>query len=68
MIVAKKKEIIKKAEVIETAPAFTKQQFLMSTKYRQYRDYLTAALDDNNTYTKEQVNEMINNFYKKGGK
>lgn len=65
---AKKKEIIEKADVIETASAFTKEQFLKSDSYRQYRDYLNAVLNDRQTYTKEQVNNMINKYYGKVGK
>ena len=68
MKMAKKKEIIEKADVIETAPAFTKEQFLNSNSYRQYRDYLSAALNDKKTYSKEQVDNMINKFYRKVGK
>lgn len=62
----KKKEIIEeKADVKETAPAFTKEQFINSKTYSQYKDYLSAALDDTKTYTKEQVNEMISKYYRK---
>ena len=56
----------KKLDTIETA--FTKEQFLNSKSYRQHQDFLNAALDDKKTYTKEQVNDIINKFYKKGGK
>lgn len=65
---AKKKEFIEKAEVQETASVFTKQQFLKSDSYKQYKDYLNAVLNDKQTYTKEQVNNMINKFYGKVGK
>lgn len=65
---AKKKEIIEKAEVKETAPVFTKEQFLLSTKYRQYKDLLTAVLDGNKAYSKEEVNNIINNYYGKVGR
>lgn len=64
---AKKKEIIEKADVQETTSVFTKEQFLKSNSYRQYQDFLNAALDDTKTYSKEQVNDIINKFYKKGG-
>ena len=65
---AKKKEIIEKAEVKETAPVFTKEQFLLSTKYRQYKDLLTAVLDGDKAYSKEEVNNIINNYYGKVGR
>lgn len=66
---AKRKENIERADVIETASAFfTKEQFLNSDSYRQYRDFLNAVLNDRQTYTKEQVNNMINKYYGKVGK
>ena len=65
---AKKKEIIEKADVKETAPVFAKEQFLNSNSYRQYKDYLSAALNDKKTYSKEQVDNMINKFFRKVGK
>ena len=68
MKMAKKKEFTEKIDVQETASVFTKEQFLKSDSYRQYRDYLSAALNDRQTYTKEQVNNMINQFYGKVGK
>lgn len=58
----------KKSEIVtETVEIFTKEQFLKSNTYIQYRDLLTAVLDNKKTYTKEQVNNIINKFYKKGG-
>ena len=56
----------KKAETTEAK--FTKEQFLKSNTYRQHRDLLSAALNDNKTYTKEQVNNIINKFIGKVGK
>ena len=55
----------KTEKVIETK--FTKEQFLNSLTYNQHRDLLSAVLDDKKTYSKEQVNDIINKF-KKGGK
>lgn len=51
----------------ETA-LFTKEQFLKSKTYRQHRDLLSAVLNDKKTYSKEQVNKIIKNFYGKEGK
>ena len=65
---SKKKEIIEKTDVKETASVFSKEQFLLSTKYRQYKDLLNAVLDDNKTYSKEEVNKIINNYYGKVGR
>ena len=58
----------KKNETTETVPVFTKEQFLKSNKYRQYKDLLSAVLDDTKTYSKEQVNEIIEKFFGKVGK
>lgn len=58
----------KKSEIVtETVEIFTKEQFLKSNTYIKYRDLLTAVLDSKKTYTKEQVNNIINKYYKKGG-
>ena len=65
---SKKKEIMEKADVKETASVFSKEQFLLSTKYRQYKDLLNAVLDDNKIYSKEEVNKIINNYYGKVGR
>lgn len=56
----------KKVPKTETVPVFTKEQFLKSNTFGQYKDFLNAALDDKKTYTKEQVNNIINKFYGKG--
>ena len=70
MKMAKKKEYIEesKTDMAETVSVFSKEQFLNSNSYRQYRDFLNAALNDTKTYTKEQVENMINKFYGKVGK
>ena len=67
---AKKKEYIEesKTDMAETVSVFSKEQFLNSNSYRQYRDFLSAALDDTKTYSKGQVNNMIIKFYGKVGK
>ena len=51
-----------------TEAVFTKEQFLKSNKYRQYKDLLCAVLDDKKTYSKEQVDGIIDKFYGKVGK
>lgn len=56
----------KKEQTTETVPVFTKEQFLKSKTFSQYKDLLNAVLDDKKTYSKEQVNKIINKFYGKG--
>ena len=46
---------------------FTKEQFLKSKTYGQHRDLLSAVLNDKMTYSKEQVDKIIKNFYGKAG-
>ena len=52
---AKKTETV----VVTETKKFTKEQFLSSNTYSQYKDYLSAVLDDKKTYSKEQVNNII---------
>lgn len=47
---------------------FTKQQLLKSKKYADRRDALNALLIDNETYTHEQVEQLLEKFYKGGNK
>ncbi len=43
----------------EVVSVFTKEQFLKSKTYGKHRDLLTVLLNDNKTYSKEQVDNMI---------
>lgn len=45
-------------------PKFTKQQLLQSKKYAKYQDALSALLKDDETYTQEQVDDILEKFYK----
>lgn len=49
-------------------PKFTKQQLLQSQKYVNRRDALNALLKDDESYTQEQVDEILEKFYKGGNK
>jgi len=44
---------------------FTKEQILNSDKYVKHKDILTAILKENKTYTKEEVENKINEFLKR---
>ena len=61
-------EVAEVAEVAEAAapaaPTFTKKQFVKSRTFGRYKDYLTANLEDGETYTKAQVVAMIEKTYK----
>ncbi|SDJ76445.1 hypothetical protein [Paenibacillus naphthalenovorans] len=44
---------------------YTKQQFLGSAKYAAYKDVLNALLEDEETYTTEQINHLLKEFLQK---
>jgi len=65
------KETVDTAEVKETAKpeqGFTKEQILASAKYANRRDLLTVLLVDGKSYTAEQVEQAMNDWFKKGVK
>lgn len=50
----------------ESLPAFTKQQFLESKLFTaQQKDLLNALLQDEETYTTDQVEQQIEQYLKK---
>lgn len=49
-------------------PQFTKQQLSQSIKYAEKRDALYAVLEDDKTYTHDQVDAALQKFYKGGVK
>lgn len=56
----------KKENVAETvAPTYTKQQFLSAKRFAGHSDLLNALLDDDQIYTMEQVEKLLEDFIKK---
>lgn len=57
----------KKVEIKETAEvhAFTKAQLTSAQKYRHMKDIVNVVLKDDQTYTFEQVDDLIEKFKKK---
>ncbi|WP_199900115.1 hypothetical protein [Caldalkalibacillus mannanilyticus] len=47
---------------------YTKKQYLTSKKYEHQSDLLRALLEDEKTYTVEQVQKKIDDFLKKEAK
>lgn len=45
---------------------FSKEQILSAKKYADYTDFLNGNLLDGKTYTKEEVEKLINDNYGKG--
>lgn len=46
-------------------PAFTKEQLVKADRWFNRRDLLNALLEDDKTYTIEQVDNLIKEYYKK---
>lgn len=47
---------------------FTKEQLKNSDKFNEYKDILSAFLKDDESYTIEETQEIIDNFLSKEGK
>ena len=45
---------------------YTKEQLVKSKKYMHFVDFLNGNLQDDETYTIEQVDKIISNYYGKG--
>lgn len=56
------------AEAIKDSTKFTKSQIVKSKKYVDRRDALNALLDDDKKYTFNQVDDILDQFYKGGNK
>lgn len=54
----------KATEATAAVPAFTKAQLMASNKYASRKDLIGALLDENKTYTCEQVYELIEKYLK----
>lgn len=55
-----------KKEVKQAVNKYTKEQLVKSKKYIRYVDFLNGNLQDAKTYTTEQVDKLISDFYGKG--
>ena len=54
----------KKIDEIKQEALFTKEQILVSEKYKNRRDVLGVVLADNKQYTLENVDSLIEKFMK----
>lgn len=50
----------------QAAKVFSKEQLVKSKRYTRYVDFLNGNLRDDKTYTIEQVDKLISNYYGKG--
>lgn len=53
------------AKAAEQPPVFTKEQLVKADRWFNRRDLLNALLEDDKTYTIEQVDDLIKEYYKK---
>ena len=47
-----------------TAAAYSKAQLMTSQRYAAQRDLLAALLEENKTYTQDQVETLVNSYLK----
>lgn len=47
----------------DTTCTFLKEQLVNSKKYRKYQDFLQGNLDDDKSYSFNEVDKMIEDFY-----
>ena len=62
-----KKKTEEVVEVVETPVSYTKAQIYKSKRYMNQKDIVTVMLKDDERYTFEQVDKLIEQFLK-GGK
>lgn len=55
-----------KTEKTVKPAVYTKEQLVKSKKYMPYADFLDGNLQDDKTYTAEQVETLISKSYRKG--
>ena len=56
----------KTAPPVSNVPVFTKRNILTFQRYAKRRDLLSVLLEDGKEYTMEQVDSLLQNFFKKG--
>ena len=54
----------KKTSTVEDAARFSKSQLLRSSVFSNRRDALQVLLDDGETYTKAEVENILTDFFK----
>lgn len=61
-------EKIKEAKLEKQELIFTKEQLILSDKYKQNKDIIASLLQDNKSYTLQQVDNIIKEFMKRSVK
>lgn len=56
----------KKKEATEAVaePTFTKKQFVQSMRFAKHRDIINVLLEDDKKYTRDEVENIIAEFFK----
>jgi hypothetical protein len=54
------------APPVSNVPVFTKRNILTFKRYAKRRDLLSVLLKDGEEYTMEQVDSLLQDFFKKG--
>lgn len=62
----RKPKATEEAPPVSKAPVFTKRNILTFQRYAKRRDLLSVLLEDGKEYTMEQVDSLLQNFFKKG--
>lgn len=63
---ARKAETKETTPLVSGVPVFTKRNILTFKRYANRRDLLSVLLKDEEEYTMEQVDSLLQNFFKKG--
>lgn len=53
---------IKQEKQTPQAAGYKKDQIVQSSRFAQHRDVVSAFLEDGKTYTKQEVEDVINGF------
>lgn len=61
-------EKIKEAKLEKQELIFTKEQLILSDKYKKNKDIIASLLQDNKSYTLQQVDNIIKEFMKRSVK
>lgn len=62
----RKPRAVEAAPTVSTVPVFTKRNLLTFQRYARRRDLLYVLLEDGKEYTMEQVDSLLQDFFKKG--
>lgn len=66
MATRKKAATAQEPTITAPVPVFTKRNILTFQRYAKRRDLLSVLLEDGKEYTMEQVDSLLQNFFKKG--